>query len=204
MEEIQLQSEIIRIKIDNVDVFLEEMGGNKGKITISDTYDHNYSYFWGAMSGTLRDFILSINKEYFADKLLGHRSNYEMDVPKTFAAIRKHISQELGLYWYQHMEFQKEMRDSLNYFQRQCMDIPDQRYFVDNFYSCFVNNLPYHMIEGNRARDFRDVQEMEQLFKDGFTEHWNFITEKPGKEYLWLTNLHGKLKSKLKKAVAAV
>jgi hypothetical protein len=80
----EVENNIFKIKINNTDIFLEDFGDNKGKITVSDTYGYNYSMFWGAMGGSLKDFLCSINSEYFADKLMGSQSNNEMDVKKTF------------------------------------------------------------------------------------------------------------------------
>ena len=42
---------IEKLKIKDIDVFLENFEIGKGKITIS-SYQHNYSMFWGAMGGT--------------------------------------------------------------------------------------------------------------------------------------------------------
>lgn len=88
---------VLKIKIDSTDIFLEELGQDKGKITVSDTYGHNYSSYWGSMGGTLKEFICEINESYFANNLLGASDMYEMDIKKTFAAIRKHIVCEIGL-----------------------------------------------------------------------------------------------------------
>lgn len=181
------------LRIDNTDVFLEDMGSNKGKITISDTYDHNYSYFWGSMGGTLEEFILSIDAGYFAHKLMGYKSNNEMDVKKTFAAVRKYISEEIGFKWYEHLEFQKSMREDLRDFQRSCEENPDNNYFVNLFFCQFVDRLPYFEIEGRHDREI-----IEKSFK-GISEHWYFIEDKPNKEYLWLEKFHKKLKAEIKK-----
>jgi hypothetical protein len=183
---------IKRIKIDNIDVFLEDMGANKGKITISDTYNHNYSYFWGSMGGTLEDFICNINSGYFADKLMGYKTNYTMEVKKTFAAVRKYIKNEIGLSWFEHLDFQKDMRERLKDFQQVCEEM-DSRYFVDNFFNSFVNRLEYWNIEGRFDRE-----RIEKEFK-GISEHWYFIVEKPNEEYLWLERFHKKLKRALRK-----
>ncbi len=188
-----MSENILRIKIDNTDVFIEELGEGRGKVTISDTYNHNYSYFWGAAGGGIKEFLCRINSEYFADKLLGANSCYEMDVKKTFTEIRKYISNEIGLEWYKHQEFQKHMREVLSQFQEQCEDVNDERYFVDSFFSSFVNQLDFYLI-GNRS----DEKYYEESFKN-ISEHWYFIAKKPNREYLWLMKLHSKLKKQLQK-----
>lgn len=184
---------ILKIKIGSTDIFLEELGAGKGKITVSDTYGHNYSSYWGSMRETLKNFICSINSSYFASNLLGAADNYEMDVKKTFASIRKYIAEELGLPWYKHMEFQKEMRETLNCFKRECEDTNSQDYFVGNFFSSFVDRLNYYLIE-----DRYDRESIEKDFK-GICEQWNFIETRPGREYVWLEKLHAKLKKELSK-----
>lgn len=181
---------VTRIKIDNCDVFLEDLGNGKGKITISDTYDHNYSYFWGAMGSTLAEFLSGINKEYFAGKLMNSNSQWEMDTARTFKTIREHIKTELDLPFYKHMEFQKDMREKLREFQRDCENEGDN-YFVSFFHSCFVNRLDFYLIDDRHER-----KEVESNFK-GFCEVWNFIEQRHNKEYLWLERFHGKLKATL-------
>lgn len=188
--------QIERIRIDNTDVFIEELGNGKGKITISDTYDHNYSYFWGAMGGTLKDFLCSINSSYFCDKLMGARSKWIMDVPKTFAAIRKYIATDMGLPWYQHMAFQKDLRETLKNFQSQIEEHPSNDLFVSLFHHSFINRLSFWYIE-----DSIDQKYVEKDFK-GICEVWHFIVEKEGPEYIWLTKFHSKLKTAIKKELA--
>ena len=189
--------QLTRIKIDNTDVFLEELGNSKGKITISDTYNHNYSYFWGAMGGTLVDFICSINSGYFADKLMGHHSNYKMDVKKTFSTLRKFIATDLDLPFYKQMKFQKDLREKLKEFQNECEENESKDYFVTFFFSNFINRLSFYEID--------DRYERESIEKDftGISEQWNFIEETVNDECLWLQRFHKKLKAKLLKLKTA-
>lgn len=184
-------SALRRIRIDNVDVFLEDLGNGKGKITISDTYDHNYSYFWGSMGSTLEEFICSIDSGYFVHKLIPHSRDTVIDVKKTFAEVRRYIREEIGLAWYQHLAFQADMRQRLSQFQLYCEEW-DSRYFVDNFFPSFVDRLDYWLIEDRHER-----KQIESAF-NGITEYWYFIQEKPSREYEWLEKFHGKLKKQLK------
>lgn len=190
------EKNVSKFRVDHVDVFLDDIGPGQGKITIS-SYDRNYSAWWGAMGKdtTLRQFISNINSDYFANNLMGSRDIYTMDVKKTFAALRKHIRTEMCLPWYKHLDFQKELRESLNDFQSQCLEAGDyaNRCFVDNFYNSFVNNLYFHSIE-----DKYDRKEIEEEFNN-ISEYWYFIVEQPNKEYIWLTEMHKKLKTLIKK-----
>lgn len=188
---IATQEKITRLKIDSTDIFMEEIGESKGKLTISDTWGHNYSTYWGAMGSTLKEFICRINSEYFANNLMGSSSIYEMDVKTTFAAVRKHISNEIGLPWYKHQEFQKDMREKLNDFQRSCEDSKWENYFVDKFFDSFINRLDFYLIENKFEREF-----LEKEFKN-ISEHWYFIQNKYNRKYIWLQELHSKLKKKL-------
>lgn len=184
---------ILRLKIDNTDIFLEEMGENRGKITISDTYGHNYSMFWGAMGGTLKEFICRINPEYFVDKLLGVRSSQCFDAKNTFAALRNHIKNEMGLPWYKHQEFQKSMREVIKDFQEACEEANSEEYFVNVFTSQFVSRLNYHLI-----KDSWESESVEKNFKE-LSEPWHFIQTKASPQCIFLTELHSKIIKKLSK-----
>lgn len=191
LPETDANASIMRLKIDNTDIFLEELGENKGKITISDTYGHNYSMFWGAMGGTLKEFICRINPEYFVDKLLGVRSSQCFDVKNTFAELRNHIKNEMGLPWYQHQEFQKNMREVIKDFQEACEEANSEEYFVNCFINQFVSRLNYYLIKDDYERD-----RWEKEF-NSISEPWNFIQTKESPKCIFLTELHEKLIKKL-------
>lgn len=178
-------------KIDNTDVFIDEIDTNKGKITISNTSGHNYSTSWGAMGGTLKEFLCKINEEYFADNLMGRRAGQVMDVKKTFTSVRYHITNEIGLPWYEYKGFQKEMRELLSSFQRDCEEGVSDRYFVDNFHNAFIDRLNFHFLPP--GSDY-----IEERFKS-INEPWNFIQHKESDGYIWLKKLHGKIKKQLLK-----
>lgn len=180
-----------KIRIDGTDVFLDVMGDEQGKITVSDTMWHNYSYYWGAMGGGLHNFLTQINKEYFASKLMGSRNDNTFDPKRTFANVRKFIEKEFDLPWYKHQEFQKQMRECLNSFQELCEERGDEQYFVHLFDSQVIMNLEFW-----RIKDEWDRKEVESNFKS-MSEIWHFIETKPSKEYEWLIGFHGKLKKKL-------
>ncbi len=192
MEE-TIQPTLNRLKIDNTDVFLEDYGPNQGKITISDTYGHNYSNYWGSMGGTLKEFLCHINCDYFASKLMGSRSDTSFNAKATFATVRKFIRKELGFDWYIEQEFQKHMREVLNSFQSYCEETKSENVFVDGWHYNFINRLNFWMI-----KDEWDREHWEKEFK-AISEQWHFIQTMPSENYIWLTKFHGRLKKELKK-----
>jgi len=185
--------ELVRLKIDETEIFLEELGENKGKIIIANPYGHNYSMYWGSMGGTLKEFIVSINSDYFSDKLLGHISREVFCAKGTFRNVRKFIREELCLPWYKHMEFQKDFREKLKQFEENCIEINSEQYFVDQFNYYFSTAPNFHLIE-----DRWQMQDVESDFSN-ISEPWHFIATKESDQTKWLKNLHKKLKKELKK-----
>ena len=179
---------LTKLRIDETDIFLEDIGPSQGKITISG-YNHNYSYYWGAMGGNLKDFICRINNDYFVDKLCGKTSTF--DCKRTFSEVRKHIRTEIGLPWYLFLDFQKEMREQLNRFERDCEEM-GENYFVEHFFDRFINRLDFYLIPSRERRYY------EESFK-GISEQWYFIQTRESDQSLWLNKLHNKLKKELKK-----
>lgn len=179
-------SSIQKIRIGNTDIFLEDMGEGKGKITVSDTYGYNYSMYWGAMEGTLSEFIKRINSDYFANKLSGAADSQVFSSKLTFRELRKHIRTEI-LPWYKHMEFQKDMREKINDFEQEC---ESEEGFV-NSWPWFIRGLNYYLID-NRF----DRENIEDEFKS-IIEPWHFIHTEESPAYKWLKNLHIKLKKQL-------
>lgn len=186
-----------RYKVGDSDIFLEELGYNKGKITVSDVYGHNYSMFWGAMGGNLKEFICQINSEYFASKLLGSIDSQVFDTKATFKNVRKHIRDEMGLKWYEYMDFQKHMREVLKDFENDCIscEITNSSYFIDNFKSSFIDRLDYYLIAG-----FFEKSYLESDLKN--IEWWYLTQTKESPKYKWLEKLHCELKKKLSTEVS--
>lgn len=189
------ETNICRIRIETTDIFLENINPGHGKITVSDVYGKNFSHYWGSMGkdATLETFISHINKEYFASKLNGAKKDHKMDVPRTFAAIRKYIREDMGLQWYQHMDFQQHMREVLKEFQDACENYPSQDYFISNFFSQFVHQLSFYKMTGDRHEEKRWTKEFNDI-----SEWWHFIVERESENYLFLMQLHGKLVKYLK------
>ena len=177
--------------IGGTEITFENKGENKGEITISDKEKGTYQMYWGAMGGTLQDFILRINEDYFTDKLLGVRSTQVFDAKGTFKELRKFIREELDLPWYKHLDFQKDLREKLSNFQKNCEEINSDRYFVESF-DFNVGTMPdFYLIEDRWERE-----RIERDFK-GISEPWHFIQTKESQEAKWLKSLHFKIKRKL-------
>ncbi len=62
-------SNVVKLQItdvprhDPIHVYLDDYGDSSGRITISE-YGESWTAFWGAMGGSLSDFIIRTNNEY--------------------------------------------------------------------------------------------------------------------------------------------
>jgi hypothetical protein len=187
-------SPVEKLKIGDIEVYLEDFGEGKGKIIISNTNGTSYSYYWNAMGSSLKDFLCQLNGDYLARCLLGSNERLVVDWKRTFARVRKFIKEELSLPFYMHMEFQYDMRRILRRFQNSCVDVDQIEYFVSGFYHSFIDRLDFHLIENDTDRkylskDFNDVSEV-----------WHLVEKKESREYLWIVDFHKKLKKELQKA----
>ena len=92
------------LRIDYTDIFLDDKGNGQGKLTISNTCGFNFSCYWGAMGGSLKDFLLRINEDYFVRNLTDPLS---FDAKLTAKSVRRYVRNELKseLPWYMYMEF---------------------------------------------------------------------------------------------------
>ena len=183
------------IKINKTDIFLEDFGEGKGKISITDIDGYNYSTFWGAMNSPLDDFLYKINSDYFVKSLISSFKSQEIDINGTFRNIRKHIREEI-MPWYENMEFQSDMRKKLNILKEKCINNDSQEYFVDKFFD-FLNQLDFNLLNDLHSYG------IEKNFKS-INEPWYFIETKKSREYIWLEKLHLQLKKKLKKNVKKI
>lgn len=179
------------MKIGKYDVIYTNLEENCGKITIIDENEYKYSYQWGAMGGTIEQFLKQIDSEYFAKNLLQADEHYSTNWRKTFRNIREYIRDEIGLKWYEHMEFQTHLRQNLNDFQERCIEQNDENYFVNYFHKYVGNYLDYSLID-----DHYDAEELENDFKN-ISEVWYFLNKKPSQKYKDFTKLHKTLVKKL-------
>lgn len=176
---------IKHIKIDSTDVFLEDLGEGRGKISITNTDGFNYSTSWGATTTPLVEFLCKIDSDYFTKNLISVGNRYDLDVKGTFKNIRQHIRDEI-MPWYEHKLFQSDMRNKLNKFQQQVITYNSREFFVDGFFE-FIKSLDYDLLDGWTSST------IEKQFKD-ISEPWYFIETKKSYEYIWLEKLHHKLK----------
>lgn len=65
-------------RLDNVDVYLEDFGDGRGKMTAS-CFGQSWSWFWGSMGKPLEQFILSCGNDY----LIGKQTGYPQTVDDT-------------------------------------------------------------------------------------------------------------------------
>lgn len=177
--------EIIQLK--DTTVYLEDFKLGKGKVIV-DTYDGTYSMFWGATgTANIADFIIEINPEYFSSKLLGSIGITEFCKKNTFASLRKHISDLLP--WYEHLDFQKSMREKIKIFQN---DVNDSNSFLYGI-NKVLEGLDFFLID-NRI----DREVLESEFKA--IEAYDFIEHKYSSKYNYLMKIHNQLCKYLKRS----
>lgn len=193
-----MSNSIEKIKIKGVDILLENIDTNQGKVIVSDNNGNNYSMFWGAMGGTIQHFICRINSDYFADKLLGTEKTQLFNVKQTFKELRRFIREDLDLPWYKHLEFQKDFREILKSFENECLENPYDRFFVDNFHSYFSYKQNFYLIS-----DRYECSRIENDFKS-LSEPWNFIQTSESEKTKWLKYLHKQIVSVLSKRNAVL
>lgn len=179
------ENSITRLQIENADVFLENLGSGKGKITILDTHMGAYANYWGAMGESLESFIISINSDYFAKKL--GKNLFSFCPKSTVKNLRKAIKEEL--HWWEDISAQKRLRECIKYlelcssvdeFIRLCITIPESLHVLE--------------LTLNEEAEFRS--RIKDIFE---SEPWEYIEHKPSNEYKWLVKIHKKLQLYLKK-----
>jgi len=175
------------LNIEGTDIYMEDIEDGRGKITISDSWRGAYTHFWGAMGSNISKFLCDINADYFADKLC--TNTYKFSGKKSVKNVRKYIREEMSydLPWYEFMSAQKELRKKLKAMES-CSSANE---FVDRM-SNLHNELYCLDLSYDEEKEFLDI------IKSHFAcEPWNFIQEEVSNEYVWLCNIHKKLKVKL-------
>lgn len=177
------------IKIGTTDVFLDDKGEGKGKITISDTeWDINCSFYWGSMGCSLKEFLLQINADYFEGKLnMGDHGIF--DAKKSIKNVRKYIREEMEyqLPWYLYPSAQKELRERLKEIEDYCCS---EEQFIDQM-SNISDSIYCYDLGYKEEKEFRGIiQELEQ-------EPWHFIEKSPSEKSKWLKTFLPKLKKNL-------
>ena len=170
------------LKIDESDVILDDKGNGRGKVTISGPDKMNFSYEWGAMNSSLRDFLLGINQHYFV-KNMSDYDDQVFDGKLSVRNVRRYIKEEMSyeLPWYEHMDDQKELRKELKSIER-C----DSEYeFVDRMQS--LSSSLCHC-----DAYFLDIVKALE------SEPWHFIGKKDSYRTMFIGKMFQKLQKKLK------
>lgn len=176
-----------QLKIEGTDIFMDDIEEGKGKITVSDGYRGAFTYGWGSMGGDLRDFLCRINADYFADKLCSR--TYKFSGKKSVKNVRRYMRGEMSydLPWYEFMSAQKELRQELKEME-QCSS---ENEFVDRMCNMHDSLLLFDL-------SYDEEKEFRKIIESHFScEPWHFIDEDLTNEYVWLRELHDKLKVKL-------
>jgi hypothetical protein len=178
------------IKINETEVLLQNYEHGRGKIIVSDLYNGSYSYFWGSMSKSLEDFLMSINAGYFAGCLC--RDKYKFSGKETAKNIRKYIKTEMSneFPWYKHFNAQKQLREVLKDIER-CDNQNDALYEIESIYK---------KVDDFDNADYDESRRLENYIKDHFNnEPWYFLDTEPSDDYIFLLRLHKDLVKQLKK-----
>lgn len=175
--------------IGTTEVELINLGPNRGQVKIRDVQFGSFFTSWGAMGSTIERFICQINDDYFTRNLLGVEDREVFYVAGTFRNLRKYISDEIGLKWYYHLEFQKQLREQLNLFQSRCKEYDSREFFINNLSQYLLDRLDYNLIKGNFEKNY-----YWKLFHE-INEPWHFVETKESQNARWLKLLHIKLKA---------
>ncbi len=173
------------IKIDEAEIILQDLGDSQGKLIVAHPW-YNGSTYWGAMGGTLKEFLMRINEDYFTGRL--SNSKGVINMKSTMRDVRKAIREELP--WYKDTEFQKELREKLNDIQSNC---ENDHQFVDA-----MNGLPESLMYYD-LESYKREKEIKQLLKDILSEPWHYIVHGESPEQKFYRQLHKKLVKHLKK-----
>lgn len=181
------------IKIGETDIILQELGPGQGKIIIAHPY-YNFSYYWGSMGSSLKEFLMDIDEGYFINKLEPINAEKPLNVKRTFANFRKQLYHDsdfgYNYPWYKEMEFQKELREEIKSTQDW---VEDQYSFVDAMHR-LPERISYYDIKNSSDR-----REVEDLIKSACCEPWLYIVLGESEEVRFLKRLFPKLKKEIKK-----
>lgn len=181
-----------RFKIKGADIILVNKGINQGEIQIKSKTKGSFSMYWGAMGGTIEDFMLKTNSDYFSGKLLGSINSQVFCEKETFKNLRQYIKENIDFRVDGGSLFRKDLNKVLRDFQRKCKEQGTRTYFVESFeYNlCLVD---FYLIKERYDRD-----KMEDEFDAMFGEPWLFIGTRESDTCKWLKTIHAAIKRKLK------
>ena len=178
-------------RIGYTDVILQDFGGGKGKIIISnDDYGYNFSYYWGVMgnNSTLKDFIYSIDHHYFKIKLAPNVKG-EINNSATFTNLRHTLKEWIDLAWYEEMPFQKELRRVITAKEKEAKLLYNVHCFLQ-FINDLYDELDFSLIECEHTRS-----EIKQIIHELSSESYDMISFHEPREHIFLANLLNKIKN---------
>lgn len=136
---------------DSEYVFYLEENGTFGRIIISSKYSpyYNFSTSWNQMSGTLLDFLKSMNDGYFASNLISTNDCKDFDAESTLKNIKDYFNKELNKY--QNLNtFKKSLNEELNEILHQVLDnsINEQATYLSEYYFTHIRDwVDFYSIE---------------------------------------------------------
>lgn len=167
---------------------LYDLGPSKGKVELYNEEEMTHSYSWGAMGGTISEFISGINESYFASNLR-KGSGQKFSVKKTFQNIRKHLKDEMGFTWFKYKDFHSHVMEKIRMSQILCEEYDTEEFFVDEiYYTIHHHGIDYYLC---------DERGIEEEFKSNFSEPWHFLSHDSSDEYNMLIKAFHKIQKKL-------
>lgn len=180
------------LKLQETDVILQEFGEKEGKIIISNLGYGSFSYQWGAMKSTLKEFLCGMNESYFVDKLAPTRQG-KLDIKKTMSVFRREIRDVLQLPYWKEMEFQKELRFELNRIEKTGCE--DSHTLMSELDSLLSYRLDFYLIKNKQDKD--EIESgLKSIFQD---EVWHSFVYGEPREYDFLRKTLKELKTTLQK-----
>lgn len=178
-----IETEKIKLPKLETTVYLEDFHEGKGKIIV-DSYEHGaFSHYWGAMGSDLKEFIKSINSDYFAGKL--SRNEYTFSGKATAKEVRRYIREELP--WYKYQSAQKELRKHI----KEIEYLGSVEEFVSHMDWLDPDSMTYEL---DRWEEEEFIEVVEEHLK---SEPWHFAMEDTSREYKFLQKVHTQLKKML-------
>lgn len=181
-----------RFKIKGAEIILVNKGENQGEIQIKGKTKGSFSMYWGAMGGTIEDFMVKINSDYFSSKLLGSINSQVFCEKETFKNLRQYIKENIDFRVDRGSLFRKDLNKVLRDFQRKCKEHGTPTYFIESFeYNLSI--IDFYLIE-----ERYDKCRMREDFVAMSGEPWLFIGTKESDTSKWLKTIHAGIKRKLK------
>jgi hypothetical protein len=171
------------LTVDHAEVILRDFEHGQGKIIIAGGSDCSYSFYWGSMGSSLKEFLLSLDGGYFATKLCPARDFTVFCGKSTARNLRKEVKETMA--WYEHMEFQKSVREVI----REVESMQSEEQFF-NWQNRYMDEMDFWKIDCRYDRN-----SLESEFKELFGYH--SLETRRSDQYQWLERFLPKLKKAL-------